>query len=96
MVFVSITLGLTQIICIYQMVSKNWWCIHRDCKHYREHVKHCGKSITHEGCRHPAIMDELDFINPNLGLSIEHLRMCPVLVSDASICFEEGYFDKSL
>lgn len=66
-------------------LKKQWWCIKHECNHNRIHVYHHGRVIEHVGCAHSSILDKID-INPNLGLSIDKIQMCPVLCTDVEAC----------
>ena len=76
-------------------LKKQWWCVKGECRHNRVHssFKH-GKTISEGGCSHPAILKENILVNPNIGLAIDNLDMCPVLV-DVEACLQT-YYDRAL
>mgnify|MGYP007049861893 CR=1 FL=1 len=72
-------------------VKSYWWCIEKGCKYKRVHYTHKGKVVEHIGCSHPDLLDQYGPVNPNLGVPIGELQMCPMLVSDIMTCFKSVF-----
>lgn len=63
-------------------LSKQWWCIKHGCRYNRIHYTHRGTVMEHIGCSHPDLLSMAGPTNPNLGVPISDLQMCPVLVNE--------------
>jgi len=57
----------------------DWWCIREECNHYNKHTIHKGKPISNEYCKHSSAIQCKRCKNPNLGLEIADMEMCPIL-----------------